>query len=416
MDMMNELDKIIKCESITTVFQPIVSLANGDIIGYEALSRGPKNSPLHNPEKLFSAAHEYNRLWELEYLCRSKAIERAKFIDKDKHLFINVDPFIFKDEKYRKGFTKPFLAEYNMSPETIIFEITERTCIEDYKNFKSMLENYVEDGYKIAIDDTGSGYSGLKMLSYIKPHYIKMDMDLIRNIHEDSFKQNLIASIVSLANKENMKLIAEGIEKEEELIELIKLGVYAGQGYFLQSPDASFLGINEIKVHIIKSTYKKFNSSFSIYYRSCIGQIAREDNTFNIDISCKQVKNYFDNTNNTGACIVDNNTPVGLIMSHTIDSVLATQYSYAVFSNKSILLVMDNSPFIVDYNTSISDVASAAMNRKAQNIYDYIIVTRNSKYYGIVTVKRLLNFITSIERKCVKRLDPITFIPQNITI
>lgn len=227
----------------------------------------------------------------------------------------------------------------------------------------------------------------------------------------------MIASIVSLANKENMKLIAEGIEKEEELIELIKLGVYAGQGYFLQSPNTSFLEINDIKVHIIKSTYKKFNGNFSIYYKSCIGQIARKDKPFNIDIPCKHMKNYFDNTTCTGACIVDNDIPVGLIMNHTIDSVLSTQYSYAVFSNKPISLVMDNSPFIVDYNTPVSDVASAAMNRKSQNVYDYIIVTRNSKYCGIVTVKRLLNFITSIERNCAKRLDHITFTPpQNITL
>ena len=165
MDMINELDRIIKHESITTVFQPIVSLEDGNIIGYEALSRGPENSPLQNPEKLFSAAHEYNRLWDLECLCyrniilykvlykgpensplqnpeklfsaaheynrlwdleclcRSKAIKRAQYIDKNKHLFINVDPFVFKDEKYKKGFTKEFLAKHNMSPETIIFDI-----------------------------------------------------------------------------------------------------------------------------------------------------------------------------------------------------------------------------------------------------------------------------------------------------
>ncbi|NFN87450.1 CBS domain-containing protein [Clostridium sporogenes] len=96
--------------------------------------------------------------------------------------------------------------------------------------------------------------------------------------------------------------------------------------------------------------------------------------------------------------------------------IVSFQYSYAVFSNKSISLVMDNSPFIVDYNTSISDVASAAMNRKSQNIYDYIIVTRHSKYYGIVTVKKLLRSIASLERNSTKKLDPITFTPQNITI
>lgn len=206
MNMLQELDNILDNETIDTLFQPIVSLRDGLILGYEALSRGPKSSPLHNPEELFTFAEKCNRLWKLECICRKKAIERASSLGKDKYLFINVDPLVFKDTQYQKGVTKKSLSQFGISPESIIFEITERTCIKDYNSFKQAIENYYDEGYKIAIDDTGSGYSGLKTLSHIKPNYIKIDIDLIRDIHKDTFKQNLISSILLLANKENMEL------------------------------------------------------------------------------------------------------------------------------------------------------------------------------------------------------------------
>lgn len=248
-----ELKRILHSEEITTVFQPIVSLQNGSIIGYEALSRGPKNSFLQYPDKLFATAEKNNMLWALEYLCRKKAIEKACSMEINKFLFLNVDPLIIKDEKFKKGFTKDFLHQYNISPESIIFEITERTAIEDYSSFKAALNNYVEQGYKIAIDDTGAGYSGLKMLSEVKPHYIKIDMDLIRDIDKDSFKQALIKCFVTLSEVTNMKLIAEGIETYEELITLINMGVYAGQGYFIQRPTENTLEITHaIKTLIIQ--------------------------------------------------------------------------------------------------------------------------------------------------------------------
>ena len=102
---LEELERILAKEEILTVFQPIVELRNGNILGYECLSRGPINSPLHTPDKLFRAAEDNHMLWELELLCRVKAIERARNIESDKYLFINVDPYIFKNEKFKKGFT-----------------------------------------------------------------------------------------------------------------------------------------------------------------------------------------------------------------------------------------------------------------------------------------------------------------------
>lgn len=411
-----ELEDILNNKSISTVYQPIVSLLDGEIIGYEALSRGPVDSPLQNPDQLFNAAQIHNKTWELEQLCRIKAIERGANIEKNKYLFINVDPYIFKDEKFKKGFTKEFLAKHNMSPDSIIFEITEKTCIEDYKSFKQALCNYVEQGYKIAIDDTGSGYSGLKMLSETKPHYIKIDMDLIRNVNADSFKQSLLECFVKLSEATNMKLIAEGIETEEELKTLIKLGVYAGQGFFLSRPAGTFLDIpNSVKDLIIRCNKFRENRSYDYKFDN-IGEIVKHGKSFDPTTQCGDIKEYFDSNDITGACIVNNDVPVGLIMKHTLDSALATQYGVAIFTKRPVSLVMDNNPLIVDYFAPVDEVSRMAMSRKVENIYDNIIVTTNNKYCGVVSIRSMLNFATKLECNYARQLNPLTELPGNTAI
>ncbi|MDP4144567.1 MAG: GGDEF domain-containing protein [Bacillota bacterium] len=415
MNMNTELDKILTEESITTLYQPIVSLGDGEIIGYEALSRGPSESPLYYPDKLFETARVFNRLWELDALCRIKAIERSRNIGRDKLIFINVDSLILKDEKFRRGFTKDFLDSHNISPECIIFEITERTAIDDYTNFRNVLRNYTDQGYKIAIDDTGSGYSGLKTISETKPHYLKIDIDLIRNIDVDSFKQALIKTFVTLSHTTGMKLIAEGVETENELITLIKLGVYAAQGFFLQKPSEKFEDIN-LNIKEIIQEHNTISIINCNYFHNYIGQVAMKQPAFSLNASCDDIKEYFTTTSINGACIVNGNEPVGLMMEHKLDSVLATKYGVAVFSKRPISLVMDTNALIVDFFTPVSTVSKAAMARKNDRLYDYVIVTKNSKYYGIATVKTLLEFTTELERNYAKELNPLTGMPGNIII
>ena len=415
MGMELELDKILEDKKITTVFQPIVNLKSGEIIGYEALSRGPLDSPLHLPDKLFKTAELCNKSWELESLCRTRAIEKSSVLAKDKYLFLNVDPQIFKDEKFKKGFTKEFLATHNMSPDSIIFEITEKTAIEDYNSFKIALNNYVNQGYKIAIDDTGAGYSGLKTLAETKPHYIKIDMDLVRNIDKDNFKQAIMKTFVSLGNSTNMKLIAEGIETEEELTTLINLGVYAGQGFFLLRPAGTFLELPEE----IKSLLQNLNRPLpgkSNNFQTHIGAITIKDMPFPSSTLSKDLKNFFHRKNITGVCIVKNDRPVGLVMKHCLDSVLATQYGIAVFSKRPVSLVMDVTPLIVDYYTPVSDVSKFAMERAIEQIYDYVIVTKDTRYYGVVSIKSLLQHTTMLERNYARELNPLTGLPGNSII
>lgn len=411
-----ELLQILDTGNITTVFQPIISLKDGHIIGYEALSRGPLDSQLHNPGLLFEAARIQNKTFQLELLCNIKALEKATDLLGDKLLFLNVDPLIFKSEPYKNKITKEVLQNRKLTPHSIIFELTEKSAIQDYENFKITTDNYLEKGYKVAIDDVGSGFSGLKMISETKPNYIKIDMSLIRNINEDSFKQSMLESFVKLADNTNMRIIAEGIETEDELTTLISLGVHACQGFFISKPSVTFVDTpNHIK-DIIIAHNKFFNDNCHSYISNYIGEIIRCDKSFDVSTSCSKVKEYFNASETTGACIVNNEYPVGLVMKHSLDSSLATQYGLAVFPKRPISLVMDTDALIVDYYTPVREVSMMAMSRASSKIYDYIIVTKNNKYIGIVTVQSLLNFTTKLEYNYARHLNPLTELPGNSII
>lgn len=262
-----ELMKIIENEEIETVFQPIVSLVDGDTLGFEALSRGPKGSCLERPDLLFKAAENNNLTWELEYLCRIKAIQRAGAVIEDKRLFLNVDPKVIYNDKFRRGTTKDYISKYNMDPSNIVFEITERTSIEDYKSFREVVHNYMEQGYNIAIDDTGAGYSGLRMLAELHPQYIKIDMDLIRDIDKKMINQILIKTLNDFAQATNMCVIAEGIETTNELITLIDLGVQYGQGYLLRKPMEKPEAVSQEVTGLILNQYRQRQKR--LFYTAC---------------------------------------------------------------------------------------------------------------------------------------------------
>ncbi|HEY5562456.1 MAG TPA: GGDEF domain-containing protein [Clostridiaceae bacterium] len=413
-DDLAELNDILENGYIVTVFQPIVSLGDGTIIGYEALSRGPENSRFHFPDMLFAAAEKYNLIWELEALCRKKAMEKSYFIGREEFLFLNIDPLIFNDEKFIKGFTKKFLEKYNISPESIIFEITEKTAIKDYKSYKNALKGYIEQGYKIAIDDTGSGYSGLKMLSQTKPNYVKIDIDLIRDIHKDSFNQALIKSFVTLSETTNMLLIAEGIENELELYKLMELGVYAGQGFFIQRPSPTLQDIpNEVKELITSYNESISNRESRI---NGIGEIITPCPSLKPMQLCKEAWDWINRGSYEGIPIVSDNIPVGILMRETLEREMSSQYGEAIFYNRPISLLMDINPLIVDFYCPISDVAKLVLKRRESNTYDYIIVTKGSFYSGIVTIKKLLEFTSSMFDKYKQDLNPITGLPGDSAI
>lgn len=401
-DIREALDSIINERKIRTVFQPIISLKDGGILGHEALSRITENTIINNTELLFSYAGEYNRLWELEQLCRTTALETAyKFMipPYSKMLFINVNPNTMHDEKFIKGFTREFLNQFRIKPEKIIFEITEQNVILDMNSFLSMIEHYRGQDYKIAIDDAGAGYSGLNLISDINPNFIKLDMKLIRGINTDSLKYALVKGMVELSKASQINLIAEGIETWEEMETLIRLGVQYGQGYYIQRPADDVI---ETREDIVREIIRLNKESVHSYKESIINISIKNLCTYTRSVSPQVTADYVynifkQNPDFFGLCVVENERPLGIITYEKLALRMSAPYEYSLYQNKPISDIMCRNFLSAESFTSICEVSNQAMSRKNENLYDFIVITDNGKYIGTVTIKDLLLKVTETD-------------------
>jgi EAL domain-containing protein (putative c-di-GMP-specific phosphodiesterase class I) len=239
-----KLQELILKESIKTVFQPIVDLTNNEIVGYEALSRGPEGTEYEDPYILFDIAEETEMLFELDRLCRKMALQNAQRMKPNHKLFLNCLPSAVLDPNFRDSYLKEFLKDLNLNPLNIVMEVTEREAIEHYDLFKEAVQYYTDLGFSIAVDDTGAGYSSLETIVELKPQYIKIDISIIRGIDKNILKQELIKAIVGLSKQMNSIAIAEGIETEGELNTLKEIGINMGQGFLFAKPGLPFPDIN----------------------------------------------------------------------------------------------------------------------------------------------------------------------------
>ena len=252
----DDLIDIIEKERIYPVFQPIVSLETGEIHGYEALSRIIEPKRIQNPEELINVGLLSGKIWDVEKLCRKKILKQySEFQEKEQlgRLFINVNPMIMMDESFKSNFTKKQLDKYDISPEKIVIEVTEKSSINNVKELVQTISHYKEEGYQIAIDDVGECYSGLNVVCNTNPHYLKIDMSLVRNIDSDYMKYSLVKGLVEIARNTSIRLLAEGIETKEELKCIMELGVDFGQGYFLGMPNRTLNPIDTKVLEIIEA-------------------------------------------------------------------------------------------------------------------------------------------------------------------
>ena len=416
-----ELDYIIKYKKIYAVFQPIISLRNGQVLGYEALSRLKENTVIRDAETLFRLAGEYQRMWDLESLCRKKSLEAANIYLKppyNKKIFINVNPKVMHDKKFRDGFTREFLEEFHITPENIIFEITERNAIQDIESFKGAIEHYKKQHYQIAIDDAGAGYSGLTLISDIHPHFLKIDMKLIRDIDKDHIKYALVKSLIEFSQITNTDLIAEGIETKEEMKTLVSLGVQYGQGYLIQKPEETIREISPLILHYISTLNKRKNymrgSKLSSTY---ISNITTKSKVIPPIMKVEEVFDKFkEEPEIHGMCIVDERKVLGIITREKLTLKLSGRYGFSLNQRKEVAAVMDTEFLSVDYHTPISTVSYLAMGRKSENLYDMVVVLKEGEYYGTVTIKDLLTKSTEIEVANAKDQNPLTGLPGNMEI
>ena len=223
---------MLENELVEFHYQPIVSLQTGEIYGYETLMRSLL--PIFkSPQDIFNVAQFHYRLGQLEKLTFFKGIRdfEALRMPPSVRLFINSVPSQdLKDEEWRE-----LKDKYSRDFQHIVVEFTEYERA-SYNAMQHKLNHIRDCGARIALDDYGTGYNGEAVLLEFFPDFIKIDMLLVRNVNKDNERQKIISNLVSFAKERKMLCIAEGVETQEELETVIRLGCDFVQGYYIAKP------------------------------------------------------------------------------------------------------------------------------------------------------------------------------------
>ena len=234
-ETIGELKRIIHEESVNVRFQPIYFLKPIRLLGLEMLSRPQTTTPMLNPEIFFKTALKYGVYYEVEMIGWRKALKIvSENFDGKQKLFLNCDPYLVESDKFDT--VKETFSHYGMSSNEIFLEITERSAVIAFEVFYERLREYRQDGFKIAVDDLGAGYSSLESIIEIRPEAIKLDRNLVNGVCGDSYKNSIVKLFVGFCKENDIICVAEGIETKQDFDALMGLGVDAGQGYYLCHP------------------------------------------------------------------------------------------------------------------------------------------------------------------------------------
>lgn len=228
---------ILNNKRLKTYFQPIVDIRKNEIYAYECLSRGIKeDGTIMGSHMIFRTAFKNDLLYYLDREARETALTTSIYNNIKKKIFINFVPSSIYNPKTSLKDTLEWAKKLGHKPNNIVFEIIETEDIKDANYLKNLLNEYRKQGFQIALDDIGSGYSSLSRLAELKPDYIKVDMEIIRNIHKDKFKQSIFRGLSLISKENNIKILAEGVEIKEELDFCINNGVDFVQGFYYSKP------------------------------------------------------------------------------------------------------------------------------------------------------------------------------------
>ena len=215
-------------EDLTMVYQPIVSLKTGAIVGVEALARFA-SAPQRTPDRWFAEATEIGLGTELQLMAVSRALPALDRLPDDMYVSVNVDPTTA---------SSPSLAAIveRWPAGRVVIELTEHAPAGDYPSLREALDAFRRSGVRIAVDDAGAGFASLRHILELSPDIIKLDISIVRNIDAEASQRALASALVGFAREIGTDLVAEGVETAEEMFALDLLGIGLIQGYYLARP------------------------------------------------------------------------------------------------------------------------------------------------------------------------------------
>ena len=412
-EQLSALSSILTQSGLHSLFQPIICLSERRILGYEALTRGPSNSPLHSPIALFAVARQAGRLSELEIACRQSACRRFNEQQLPGKLFLNVSPESLLEAAHQPGRTLQLLQDFGIPPSQVVIELTEQTPIDDFQLLQTALHHYRAMGFSIALDDLGAGYSSLRLWSELRPDYVKIDRHFIDGIHQDALKREFVGSILQIAKASRAQVIAEGIELPEELAVLTEMGVDLVQGYLLGRPQ-------EHPPRDARALMPKHDSSAVALNDegSDLSALLNDQPAVNRETPTATVLEAFRRQANLNSLAVldEQGQPCGIVHRHSLSDALLKPFATDLFARKPISRLMNDDFLAVEMSQSLQQVSRLITSRARQRIEEDFIITLNGSYLGLGRVIDVLKLITELKIQQARYANPLTLLPGNVPI
>jgi len=400
-------------------FQPIVNIHTGNTFGFEALLRCHKEAGFSSIDQLFDDAYDQGLLHQVDLVLRKKALEKFAVFKKNNHtkLFYNLDNRLFDSMDYAPGNTRLILAAHGYSQEDICFEISEKHQFQDNQNASKILAAYRSQGFKIAVDDCGIGFSGLQLIYYTEPDYIKIDRFFVQNMENDPKKRLVVSTLVNFAHLMGSQVLAEGVETLEEYVQCKEIGCDMIQGYFVQHPTRKISQLKPRYEMIAQiSRAERRNGSFKD--RSLIaGEIKYIKPVFS-DNDILTIIDRFRTEENASFFPVLNRyeEPVGMIQDTAFK-----EYIYSKFGRQ----LLENPSFGKDIARFITKIPIADIHSSVEKLIETytqysnnegLIMVDDMKYVGVLSTKALLKLINEKNLTLARNQNPLTRLPGNTMI
>lgn len=411
-----KLRDIIDNKRLTAVFQPIIDMSTASVIGHEGLIRGPADSPLHSPMKLFNTARKYGMVVELEYLARREVLQSFYNQNATGKVFLNISPDVLMSKHSRVGETLKYIEEIGLLPQQVVIELTENAPATDYQLLREATHHYRAMGFEIAIDDLGEGFSSLRMWSELRPDYVKIDQHFIHGINNDPLKLQFVRSIQEIATKSGARIVAEGIESEQELSAIRDLGISFGQGYHILRPQNQ--PVTHVPIHIQQQLgAHDFNKRQLQHQRNTVGSLMKRSPSVLPEHTNEQVLQTFEQYPEINSIpVVRAGIPVGMISRHHIANQFAKQYFRELHGKSACETIMDSSPVIVEKTASLHDLSELMLQSDPHYLSIGFIVTENGFYAGMGSGHDLLRQFTQLQLSAARYANPLTLLPGNVPI
>ncbi len=412
------LEAVLRGRELLAAFQPVVRLEDNRVVAHEGLMRiaGRACTPL----ELLDRARGAGRLGEVETVAAG-ILARSFDFDRGGRLLVNLSAHAILQGELRPQEVIESLLSAGRDLGRFVIEITERDIVEDVGRLADALGYLRAAGIRIALDDFGNGHSNFELWHELSPEYVKLDRYLIHHIADSPGRLSIVRALAQVADSLGAELVAEGVERLQDLAIVKDLGIPYAQGYLLGRP-AGEVAL-AVPAEVREARFEKLPvwpraRRASDFRGVTAAHLLIDAPSLTDEASNFDAEQLFRNHPDLPSLpVVDRDgQPLGLINRRVFNERMAVPFARELNGRKSCALLMHAAPIVCDVGQSIDAMSEILLGEDQRYLSDGFIITRDGRYLGVGTGEALVRRVTELRIEAARYANPLTLLPGNIPI